>query len=197
MKDPYVIIGVSKDADEQELTLRYNYLRNQYAEARFLPGEQGNEAAQKLSELEDAWMQIQSDLAKKQAETQFGGDFGHIDALIRGGSYDEAQRLLDAMSTRPAEWHYLQSIIFYKKEWMADSKAQLEMAVSQDPYNQKYRVALDRMKMIDGNPRIDPTTLGGGGPIPQGQPRRSPTCGECCMAYLCADCLCGMGRGCC
>ena len=51
MKDCYEILGLSKDATEEELKNRYEQLRAKYKEDRFLPGEEVNEAARKLNEL--------------------------------------------------------------------------------------------------------------------------------------------------
>ena len=58
MKNPYEVLGLSKDAAESELKERYESLAAKYREDRFLPGEEGNEAAFKLNELEDAWREI-------------------------------------------------------------------------------------------------------------------------------------------
>jgi molecular chaperone DnaJ len=199
MKDPYGILGLTPDASEESLTTRYEELRNQYFEARFIPGEPGAEAAEKLSELEEAWEQIKQDLARKTHEERFGGDFGYIESLIRESKLSDAQNELDAMSTRTAEWHYYQSNVFYKRDWLSDAKTQLEMAVNLDPYNPKYRTALDRMRMNEGNPNIPPNQLGNM-PPPAANPAPERGCGNdcstCCFAYLCTDCLCNMSRCC-
>ncbi len=184
MKDPYIVLGLDRDADAEALTARYEELKNRYAEDRFLPGAAGNDAAEKLSELEEAWAQVKADLNRKTREADFGGDFGYIDNLIREGRLADAQEALDAMTNHTAEWHYYQSIIFYKREWIADSKTQLELAVNMDPYNQKYRTALDRMRMIDGNPQIDPSRLGNNQQPPPAAGQGDRTCGNDCDVLL-------------
>lgn len=52
MKDPYSILGISPDASSDELKARYEELKAKYSEGRFAAGEEGNEAAKKLTELE-------------------------------------------------------------------------------------------------------------------------------------------------
>ncbi|MCL2797044.1 MAG: hypothetical protein FWD58_03195 [Firmicutes bacterium] len=198
MQNPYQTLGLPKDAGAAALEARYQELKYRYQEERFLPGEAGNLAAAKLSELEEAWEDISVELESDRRNTAYGSGYGYIDELIKQGKFDEAQALLDAEANRTAEWHYLQSIIFYRREWIADSKAQLELAVSMDPFNQKYALALERMKTITGNPNADPRGFGGApGQPPPGyeEPPRGPNCFHCCMAYLCTDCLCHMCCG--
>ena len=197
MKDPYIILGIDRYAGAEAITARYEELKRYLYEARFLPGQEGNDAAQKLSELEDAWVIIQGDIEKQRQSEQFGGDYGYIDELIKQARFDEAQKLLDTIAPRTAEWHYLQSIIFYRREWIADSRTQLERAVAMDPSNQKYRAALDRMIQIMGNPQADPAAFGMQyGQPPPNQPTTDQHCANCCLAYLCTNCLCNLMRCC-
>ena len=199
MKDPYIVLGLGKDAGAEALAARYEQLKATLSEARFLPGKEGNDAAEKLSELEEAWANIRVDIQMQAGSGQDGGEYIYIDNLIKAGRYDEAQKMLDSVSARSAEWYYLQSIIFYKREWIADSLKQLELAVSLDPYSQKYRTALDRMKMINGNPKVEPTSLGGNQNTSQQYSTENTaarTCSNCCWAYICTDCLCSLLRCC-
>ncbi|MDR0426254.1 MAG: hypothetical protein LBH24_03690 [Clostridiales bacterium] len=198
MKDPYAILGLDRESPPELLRARYEELRGIYSEGRFAPGDAGNEAARNLSELEEAWVTISERIAAKE-RTGDGSDLGYIDMLIRDGRYDEAQYKLDALSDRSAEWHYLQSIIYYKREWLSESKVQLETAVSLDPGNGRYRAALDKLNLVIGNPNTNADALNDG---IRGQsqqfyeepPRQAGnTLSNCCLAYcltsLCCDCV--------
>lgn len=203
MKDPYSVLGLSADASEEELRARYEELKAEYGEQRFRSGAEGNEGARKLSELESAWALIGADLEKKQDAATFGdGDYGAIDDLIKKGSYDDAQARLDAITDRTAQWHYLQSIIYYKREWLTDSRSQLAEAVRMDPQNSTYKAALDKLDMVIGNPQSDPRTVVMDGQPPlQQQPDNGQMCGgnmlsNCCLAYCLTDCCCSAMRCC-
>ena len=111
MKDPYEILGVDRAAGKEVAEDKYKELKARYSEDRFLTGEAGNEAARKLSELEDAWKQISEENVKEEAKQEFGGDLGQIDNMIKEGRYDEAQAALDSILDRSGEWHYLHSLI--------------------------------------------------------------------------------------
>lgn len=207
MKDPYSVLGLSAEATEEELQNRYEQLKAEYGEQRFKTGAEGNEGARKLSELESAWASIRSDLEKRNAAETLGGgsengEYAIIDDLIKKGEYDEAQTRLDGITDRVAEWHYLQSIIYYKREWLNDSRKQLALAVEQDPRNEKYKTALDKLDLVIGNPQTDPRTIGVDPAQPQPmQPQDGQMCGgnmlsNCCLAYCLADCCCSMNPCC-
>lgn len=203
MKDPYSVLGVSADASEEELRARYDALKAEYGEQRFKSGAEGNEGARKLSELEAAWSLILSDVEKKHAQETFGdGDYGAIDDLIKKGNYDEAQARLDAIVNRTAQWHFLQSIIYYKREWLTDSRKQLVIALEKDPGNEQYKTALDKLDLVIGNPQTDPTVIGmDPSQPPSPQQQDGQMCGgnalsNCCLAYCLADCCCSMTRCC-
>lgn len=197
MKDPYAVLGLSADATEEELKQKYDALKAEYGEQRFKAGEEGNEGARKLSELESAWSMICSDLEKRAAKEKFGdADYGAIDDMIKKGEYDNAQARLDAIGDRTAQWHYLQSIVYYKREWLSDSRKQLELAVEMDPSNEKYKTALEKLDMVIGNPNVDPVSLSPDGDAPSGQACGGNALSNCCLAYCLADCCCSMGRCC-
>lgn len=198
MKNPYEILGLSEEASFDELQKRYEELKAEYGEGRFQPGEAGNEAARKLNELEQAWYDIQSKREAAEAKKESGGsDFAYVDKLIKEQKYDEAQAELDAMTVREGEWHYFQSIVYYKREWLTESKKQLEAAVECDPDNQKYKTALEKLNIVIGNAQTDPRTLGSdtiaGGDDPNlAAQQQGDFLSSCCLAYcltsLCCDC---------
>lgn len=224
MKDPYVVLGVSKDADKDLIESRYNELHELYSEQRFKAGEEGNEGARKLQELEEAWVVISANLESAKQNEAFGGDYGNVDSLIRSGKYNEAQDILDSITDRRGEWHYMQAIVFYKREWLTEAKAQLEMAIQDDPTNTKYKDSLNKLKisMGGGNPNQNATQqnfnnnpynngqnqTNNGQPNgqnngqynyqqpPQQQQDLSNCLSTCCCAYCLTDCLCSAMRCC-
>ena len=68
--------------------------------------------------------------------------------MIKKGDIASAQIKLDNINDRSAEWHYLQSVIFYKKNWINDSKKQLEIALNMEPHNNKYINAYTKLKQV-------------------------------------------------
>ena len=212
MKDPYSVLGLPRDTDKDLLKSRYDELHALYSEQRFKAGEAGNEGARKLQELEEAWVLISSDMDKTDKSEAFGNDYGRVDALIREGKYNEAQDILDSITERKGEWHYMQAIVFYKREWLTEAKTQLEMAIQDDPANEKYRNSLEKLKLsMSGgatatvnaehtqkqNQQSAPYTGSyNDGDLPPQQNDMSNCLSTCCCAYCLTDCLCSTLRCC-
>ena len=145
-KQYYELLGVSETATDEEIKARYEELKKKYSEERFLEGEAGNEAARMLNRIDVAYNEIMIERSEKHSAENTGSSYAKVDEYIRAGKINEAQAVLDEFNERPAEWHYLQSVVFYKKNWMNESKKQLEIAIQMDSSNEKYRTAYNKLK---------------------------------------------------
>lgn len=147
MQEYYKILGLEVGATVEQVREAYQRLRERYAEDRFLEGERGNEAAKNLTLVENAYQEIMNDLSYHTAEdSSEKKDYSAVEKCLKQNNLPEAQRLLDEISDRDAEWHYLQSVVFYRKQWMNDAKKQLEIAMNMDPSNAKYRDSYTKLK---------------------------------------------------
>jgi len=154
MQKYYEILNISQSATDEEIEQAYLTLKEKYSKERFLEGEIGNEAAKNLTKLETAYLEIKEYRKKHKSESQ-EVDFSEVEENIKNHDYVKAQRILDDFSERNAEWHYLQSVLFYKKNWINESKKQLEIALSMDPHNSKYLNSYAKMKeKIEYNDRF-------------------------------------------
>ena len=142
----YDLLGVTEDATDEEIRARYEELKKKYSEERFLEGEAGNEAARMLNRIDVAYNEIMTARMESRSREHESSSYAKVDALLREGNIAAAQAALDAFNERPAEWHYLQSVVFYKKNWVNESKKQLEIAIQMDGSNQKYRTAYEKLK---------------------------------------------------
>lgn len=145
-KQYYDLLGVSETASDDEIRARYEELKKKYSEDRFLEGEAGNEAAKMLNRIDVAYNEIMTERKEKRGKEDNTSSYAKVDAYIREGKIAEAQAVLDEFNERPAEWHYLQSVVFYKKNWITESKKQLEIAIQMDSSNEKYRTAYNKLK---------------------------------------------------
>ena len=206
MQEYFKILGLPETATDEEIEAAYNKLKEKYSRERFYEGEIGNAAAKNLTKLETAYHEIK-DARKNQASAPGTepDSLLEIETLIKKGKYSEAQTALDNISDRSAEWHYLQSVLFYKKNWMNDSKKQLEIAMNMDPYNTKYSDSYTKLKQKmefnenqfrSGNAGY---AAGGGQQNAQynGEQRQmGGGCGNDCLSFCatwcCLDMLCSM-----
>lgn len=205
-------LGLSEGATLEEVKTAYEALRAKYLEERFMDGEVGNNAAAMLTKLEAAYGELLSEF-NEHAYTDGGerGDkFEKVEELIKNGDLQEAQRVLDGFNERGGQWHYLQSVVFYRKNWINESKKQLEIAIQLEPENAKYK---ETYRKLNDKIASDAASASGGARPSQGNESayRGETmdgdnsdnqmggnfcaqCLDCCYTYLCISCLCD---GCC
>lgn len=205
-KNPYLVLGLDENCTFAELDDAYKSLSTKYKEDRFLEGEAGFNATKKLEELDLAYEECKRLMQEKATYESADSIYKKVGDLIKSGNIDEAQQKLDIVEYRDAEWHYYQSIIYYKKSWFEDSKKQLEIAVSLDPDNQKYKQALSNLveDMAKSNPYQNPNAQnqagynnpnynqqrGGYVPPQNNAARNSQACCDTCCALACLDSCC-------
>lgn len=201
MQEYYKILNISTDATDEEIEIAYKSLKEKYSKERFCEGEKGNEAARMLTKVETAYHEI---MASKKVESKSSEsatvDLSEIDALIKKGDISLAQEKLDNITDRTAEWHYLQSVIFYKKNWINESKKQLEIAMNMDPHNEKYSSSYAKLKQkIEYNSKqfnggANYNNQGAGQPNDYRQMGGSDSnnCLSFCATWCCMDMLCSI-----
>ena len=209
--DPFVILGISKGASQSEILEAYKTKRAYYQQHVFDEGEAGSDAARMLEVLDQAYQDAMSythEAAKiSDGDGSDAAQFDAVKAAISAKDFSKAQSLLDDMYYRGGEWHYYQAIIFYEKNWLNDSKKQLELALDLDPENEKYKRSLENMKKkIDGgNAFTKGAAQGSDGQNANGQqnyyatqrsyqqqaePSAMDGCCTACQCAICADCCC-------
>ena len=203
MKEHYQLLGLTEEATDEEITARYQELRAKYNEDKWLDGEAGTDAARLLTKLEIAYEEVMTLRKQQSRNTEGKNAFEEVAELLKEDKVTEAQARLDEFNERSAEWHYLQAVVFYKKNWSNESKKQLEIAMEMDPENQKYRSAYGKMNTkeeyekhqqqqqqqnqqqqnpyTNGMDMDEDAQMGGMGGC--------SNCGSCCYTFLCIDCL--------
>ncbi len=199
-KNSFLILGLSENATQAEAEAAYRKLRDKYRLDMHQEGERGRFAANKLSEIEAAYAEVKELFDSKISYD--GNVYSTIEQYVKSNKYDEAQKALDGISERGAEWHYYQSAIYYKKGWLMESRSQLKLAVSMDPKNDKYVNALNKLEDRLNNRTSTPGTQGAQSNQQSGGYNRSyqsdaagrdtsgDECCACCQGLICANCLC-------
>ena len=197
------ILGLEEGATVEDIEQAYSTLKAKYMEERFLEGEAGNNAAKMLGKIETARDELISELNEQvkyeEGSTETGDAYAKVEQLIKDGNLQEAQRALDAFNERNAEWHYLQSVVFYRKNWVNESKKQLEIAMRLDAGNEKYMEAYKKLSdKIDYD--ANKQNQNNGGSVYQGQDMSysgdnqmgdfCTSCVECCALNACLNFMC-------
>lgn len=124
-------------------------------------------------------------------------DYGLIEKLIAEENYNDAQTELDKANERNAKWHFLQSRVFFAKNWLFESKKQMEAALELEPDNAQYIEEMQKLnalgEAVEQREDQSKTEMG------KKSCRQACTegCGEaCCLGY--GECLCtGICEGIC
>lgn len=198
-QENYRILEVEEDATDEEIKASYERLKEKYNEERWQDGEAGNEAARMLDKLDAAYREVMDERKESARTTDGDNAYDEVTAAIKAGNIPRAQQLLDGFNERNAEWHYLQSVVYYKKNWLMDSKKQLEIAIQMDGANSKYRDAYEKLnkqteykEQTGGAPNINTN------PEPQNEMGGNwcSTCASMCYTYMCVNCLFNLCCGC-
>ena len=201
--NPFEFFGLPSNATMDEVDARYRELRNKYQADRFLPGEAGEEASEKLQQIEVAYRDIIQLMDEQKQSSMFthDDDYSEIQQLIKDNKLDLAQEKLDARIVRDAEWHYIQSILFYKRNWFLESKKQLELACQMDPSNPRYKQSLEKLNKILASNTISPDQMRTNSTYTTSGPQigagngtcTGSSCCDCLMCNMCCNCMQCMG----
>ncbi len=192
-KEYYELLQVNEDCTDEEIEASYKTLKEKYNQEKWQDGEAGMNAAKMLGKLDAAYAEIMADRKEKKQNTSGSSAFDEVSELIKKGDISGAQARLDSFNERNAEWHYLQSVVFYKKNWMNESKKQLEIAIQMDATNTKYRDAYDKLKaradyqqQTGGAPNTNPNVNTGD---EQMGGNWCANCASFCYTWMCVNCL--------
>lgn len=199
MRDPYEILGVDKNATEEQVKNAYREMARKYHPDNFGDNPTAAEMANdKMQEINKAYDQIienrkHSGKNKSRSSNNWGAgnenaysNFSDIRRLISQGRFEDAQELLDGVSPeqRDAEWYFLNGTVLYRRGWFDAAYTSMTTACRMDPSNYEYRAALNQMQHSRNG-----YTAYGRGPYDNGGASCSPC--DICMGLMCLDMCCG------
>lgn len=206
MTDPWKVLGVRPGSTDEEIKKAYHGLVKKYHPDRFQDAAAKELANEKLKEINEAYEEVSSGNARSQGGGAGGSGFGDFTSSgtqafqqvrmnLQTRRVDEAERILDQMDERPAEWHFLRGVCYSYRGWYAMARENIAQAVSMEPSNAEYRAALNQLD--NGAQNYQQYSPFGGGNRGGVGGTGCSTC-DICSCMLCSDCCCeSMGGGCC
>lgn len=190
MKDPYEVLGVSRNASEDEIKKAYKELVKKYHPDKYSGSPLADLAEEKMKEVNEAYDSIM-DMRKNGSNSAYSNsysssaEYANVRTLIFQNRIDEAERILDSVTTaKSAEWYFLRGMCYLKKGWAQRAQQCFQQAVMMAPDNMEYRQALNNINQQQ--------QYGYGGYNTTPVYRNSQGCStcDCCMGLMCLDCLC-------
>lgn len=202
MNDPYSVLGVSPSASDDEVKKAYRELARKYHPDNYHDNPLADLASEKMKEINEAYETItksretgqsysggsayqrQSSYQQTHTGANYSSAYHQIRAMINANNLAQAEQMLNNISTRDAEWHYLMGSVYWRKGWMDEASRHFRTAASMDPSNAEYRNAIQYMNMGGQAYR----------PAGAGSMYQVDTC-NLCSNLICADCCCEMMGG--
>lgn len=197
MQDPYKILGIARDASDEEVKKAYRQLSKKYHP-------DANVGSPHLEEYTEMFKQVQNAYDQIMQERKGGGDpfaqafhyqqqgnasDSDLQAalhFIHVGHYEEAYQLLQRMpqERRNAEWYFLMGLSLWGKDNPIAAVENIKKACEMDPANQQYRQTLAQMQSGQMQYQQMRSPFGGAG----------ASCGPmcCCELALCSLCTRGL-----
>lgn len=187
-KDPYEVLGVSRNADEAEIKEAYKRLVKKYHPDQYTDNPLSDIAEEKMAEINAAYDEIIEEKRSSgysYSSASSGVNYLEIRKMISSGNITAAEQALNnvPLGERYAEWHFLKGNIAYSRGWMNEAYQEFSQAYNMNPGNNEYRAAFNSLNH-QGNGYMP----GRGSRYNTGSPAND-TCN--CLADLCLlDCCC-------
>jgi len=192
MTDPYKVLGVSRNATDEEIKKAYRELARKYHPDNYVNNPLADRVEEKMKEVNEAYDQIQKERSENRYSygnstdggySRYTGEVIQIRELIRMGRLSEAETMLNYIpnSDRNGEWNFLKGCVLERRGWYFDAQKFFEAACYMDPDNLEYQDALKKIKNSANS---------FGGYRASNVDRTGCSMCDVCMSLMCADCCC-------
>ena len=200
--NPYEVLGVKPGASQEEIKSAYRKLVKQYHPDQFVDNPLKDLAQEKLAEVNKAYDMLKNGGAQgSYSSNNYGNSnnyssnsssngyrtntqYAEIRRQIQSRNYYAAENMLNGITNRDAEWHFLYGVVMLNKGWFDAAVNNMERACQMDPNNFEYRQNLNQLR--NRTQRYTNTY--------RTSPSNMSTC-DCCSNLICADCCCELMGG--
>ena len=165
MFDPYSVLGVSRDASDEEIKKAYRKLSRKYHPDANINNPNKEQAEEKFKEVQQAYEQIMKEKEYGSSYGNAGGYYGGFTGrqnstyqdeeairrqaaanYIQSRHFQEAMNVLSSLKQRNGEWYYLSAMANMGLGNNVNALEDIRTAVNLEPDNVQYRMFLQRME---------------------------------------------------
>ena len=169
MIDPYSILGISRDASDDEVKKAYRKLSRKYHPDANIDNPNKEQAEEKFKQVQQAYEQIMKEREQGTGYGNYGGynyggfggfsgqtDSGYQDEesirrqaaanYIQSGHYREAMNVLQSLQQKNGQWYYLSAMANMGLGNNVNAMNDARTAVNMEPDNMQYRMLLQRLE---------------------------------------------------
>ena len=166
MFDPYSVLGISRDASDEEIKKAYRKLSRKYHPDANINNPNKAQAEEKFKEVQQAYEQIM-----KEKEYGTSGNYNSYDGFggfggqsrrtyqdeeairrqaaanyIQSRHFQEAMNVLSSLNQRNGQWYYLSAMANMGLGNNVNAMNDAHTAVNMEPDNMQYRMLLQRLE---------------------------------------------------
>ena len=216
MLDPYSVLGVPRNASDDEIKKAYRKLSRKYHPDANINNPNKDQAEEKFKEVQQAYEQIMKEREYGSSSRNGYGGYGNYGGFgnygnagssayqdeesmrrraaanyVQSGHFQEAMNVLDSLGQKNGEWYYLAAMANMGMGNNVTALDQIREAVRQEPDNMQYRMLLQRLE--GGGTWYQEQQNPFGGMPSDG----SDYCMKLCLANLACNLCCPGGMFCC
>lgn len=202
MSNPYSVLGVDRNATDEQIKSAYKELAQKYSPENFTESPLSDLAANKMTDIIAAYDQIMSERrlaaikseessSNRQSSQSPYSDFSAVRSYLNAGNYAAAENILLEVPAngKNAEWNFLMGRVCQMKGWLSESAKYFNKACQLDPQNMEYQNAKNSAQYARNN-----SNNMNGNPYNRGYNTQNAAggCSGCdiCSNLLLADCCC-------
>ena len=193
MRDPYLVLGVSAQASDDEIKKSYRNLSRKYHPDTNIKNPNKELAEEKFKEVQQAYEQIirfkqngtRGFYSAYESQNTSNGyaesiEYQAIANYIRARHFAEALHMLNQMQHQDAMWFYLSSVANWESGNTIVALEQAREAVNREPNNMEYRQYLQQLEGVG-------SWYQGMG---SGYERSPSSVGKFCLELICMNAFC-------
>lgn len=187
-KDPYEVLGLSKDATIEQVKAKYRELVKKYHPDKHQGNPLADLAEERFKEIQEAYDAIINnktysssyESSYSRSSYEYSKEYENIITLIQNGRYGLANQKLDQINDRDSGlWNYLKSVVSANLGNMQAALNFINIAISIEPDNINFQKFRNQLLNYSSNPYYS-----------YSQPSGGSSCLDCLTCLCCFNCLC-------